>query len=275
MTGLPKPLVPANVDLRDFAFMPLDVARLRDSDLAAVATAEEFRVAVMLWCAAWHQVPAGSLPNDVRALTHLAGLGRDVETFESVTVVSLGHFVTCSDGRLYHPVVCEKVMEAWERKCAAAEGREANRQRKKGWRDRKDQLKQQSGHGGQDGDGTGTERETERSGNGHVPSMTGTGTGTGTGTVRNQNAANAASPDLSDLKTQFFHRGKEVLGKNAGGQLKKLLAAMEDNLARARAALETASFKAEPKSYVAAVISLRNEEISDAESEPINPVLTL
>lgn len=31
---LPEPLTPPDCDLRDFAFMPLDVARLRDSDLA-------------------------------------------------------------------------------------------------------------------------------------------------------------------------------------------------------------------------------------------------
>ena len=33
--GRPAPLVPAEVDLRDFAFMPLDVVRLRDSGLTA------------------------------------------------------------------------------------------------------------------------------------------------------------------------------------------------------------------------------------------------
>lgn len=70
---LPVPLVPAEVDLRDFGFMPLHVSRLRDSDLAALATGDEFRAAVLLWCYSWHQVPAGSLPNDDRVLALRSG----------------------------------------------------------------------------------------------------------------------------------------------------------------------------------------------------------
>ncbi|WP_236577873.1 YdaU family protein [Burkholderia glumae] len=58
--------------------MPLDVVRLRDSDIAALSSADEFRSAVMLWCASWHQVPAASLPDDDRVLAQLAGYGRVV-----------------------------------------------------------------------------------------------------------------------------------------------------------------------------------------------------
>ncbi len=100
-------------------------------------------------------------------------------------------------------------------------------------------------------------------------------TGTGTGTIKEQDAANAASMDLTDPKTQFYHRGRQVLGRSGGGQLTKLLAAMEDNVPRARSAIETASTKADPRSYVAKVIERRNEEISAADSEPLNPVSTL
>src|SRR5262249_39444810 len=38
----PMPPVPADLDLRDFPFMPLDVLRLRDSDLATLASGDEF-----------------------------------------------------------------------------------------------------------------------------------------------------------------------------------------------------------------------------------------
>ena len=72
------PLTPPDCDLRDFAFIPLDVARLRDSDLAIQVGAKEFRAAVLLWCAAWHQVPAASLPDDDKVLAALAGYGRVV-----------------------------------------------------------------------------------------------------------------------------------------------------------------------------------------------------
>lgn len=113
MTG---PLVDACVDLRDFAYMPLDVLRLRDSDLSAEATDGEFRAAVMLWCAAWHQVPAASLPDNDKVLASLAGLGRDVEAWGLVKDGALRKWVRCDDGRLYHPIVAEKANEAWEQK---------------------------------------------------------------------------------------------------------------------------------------------------------------
>lgn len=113
MDTLPNPLTPADCDLRDFSYMPLDVLRLRDSDLAARLSGEEFRCAVLLWCAAWHQVPAGSLPDDDVNLAQYAGFGRMVGEWQKVRDGSLWGWVKCADGRLYHPVVCEKANEAW------------------------------------------------------------------------------------------------------------------------------------------------------------------
>ena len=113
---MPEPLVPADTDLRDFQYMPLDVVRLVDSDLAALATGDEFRCAVILWCKAWHQVPASSLPNDDRLLAHLAGFGRDLKSWRAVRDMALRGFVECDDERLYHPVIAEKALEAAEAK---------------------------------------------------------------------------------------------------------------------------------------------------------------
>lgn len=110
---LPAPLVSSEVDLRDFAFMPLDVLRLRDSDLAALSTGEEFKAAVLLWCVSWHQVPASSIPNDERWLAKHSGAGRD---WKRVRTEAMRGWVACSDGRLYHPVVAEKALEAWNKK---------------------------------------------------------------------------------------------------------------------------------------------------------------
>ena len=76
MSDTNSPLVSAEVDLRDFSFMPLDVVRLRDSGLTAKATGDEFRAAVLLWCASWHQTPAASLPNDDQELANLCGYAR-------------------------------------------------------------------------------------------------------------------------------------------------------------------------------------------------------
>ncbi len=118
-TNLPGPMVPAEVDLRDFSFMPLDVLRLRDSDLASSPDAEIFRCSVLSWCVAWHQLPAASLPNDDTALSRLLGFGRDIKGWKKVRAAGgLRGWVECSDGRLYHEVVAEKAREAWDGKLA-------------------------------------------------------------------------------------------------------------------------------------------------------------
>jgi hypothetical protein len=110
------PLTPADCDLRDFAFMPLDVVRLRDSDLAATESPEACWAAVLLWAASWHQVPAASLPDDDRVLANLAGYGRVVREWQKMREGALRGWITCTDGRMYHPVVAEKANEAWKGK---------------------------------------------------------------------------------------------------------------------------------------------------------------
>jgi hypothetical protein len=115
----PDPLVPAEVDLRDFAFMPLDVGRLRDSDLASEETPEACWAAVLLWCAAWHQVPAGSIPDSDDWQAKHAGYksqGRIAPGWRKVRTGALRGWVACSDGRLYHPVIAEKAIDAWRSK---------------------------------------------------------------------------------------------------------------------------------------------------------------
>ncbi len=113
------PLVGPNVDLRDFAFMPLDVARLRDSELTANETPEACWAAVLLWAASWHQVPAASVPNDDKWLARAAGYsarGKVDPAWKRVRDGALHGFVECSDGRLYHAVVAEKALDAWQAK---------------------------------------------------------------------------------------------------------------------------------------------------------------
>lgn len=126
----PPPLVPAEVDLRDFGFMPLDVVRLRDAGISSKASGEEFRAAVLLWCAAWHQVPAGSLPDDEIELARFAGFGRVVREWRKVRDGALRSWVKCDDGRWYHPVVAEKALEAWDGKLFQRWRTESNRIRK-------------------------------------------------------------------------------------------------------------------------------------------------
>lgn len=129
-SDLPAPLVPADVDLRGLPFMPLDVNRLRDSDLAIEASGDEFRAAVLLWCASWNQVPAGSLPDAEQALAAYAGFGRDLKSWKKVRDGALRGFVKCADGRLYHPVVAEKAIDAWAQRVEHRAAKENENKRK-------------------------------------------------------------------------------------------------------------------------------------------------
>jgi hypothetical protein len=117
----PDPLVPAQADLRDFGFMPLDIVRLFGSRFHAVANDSEWRAGVTLWAKSFHQVPAASLPDDDIELCRLAELGRDMKTWKKVRAIALHGWIACSDDRLYHPVVAEKANEAWSRKEAQRE----------------------------------------------------------------------------------------------------------------------------------------------------------
>jgi uncharacterized protein YdaU (DUF1376 family) len=125
----PDPLVPAEVDIRGFNRMPVDVVKLDGSSLWRRATNDPrvAHAAVSLWMAAWVQTPHASLPDDDELLAGFAHC--TPEEWQRVKPRALAHFVKCSDGRLYHPVVAEYVMEAWtgklERKERTAKARAA------------------------------------------------------------------------------------------------------------------------------------------------------
>lgn len=113
MSDAGDPIVPAFVDLRDFAFMPLKVLRLRDSDLATYSSGDEFKAAVLLWCAAWHQVPAGTLPNDDKWLAKHSGVGLG---WKKIRPGALRGWTVRSDGRLHHEVLAEVAVDSWNKK---------------------------------------------------------------------------------------------------------------------------------------------------------------
>jgi hypothetical protein len=62
-----------------------------------------------------------------------------------------------------------------------------------------------------------------------------------------------APPDPSIPERDYFLRGREVLGKGAGGLIGKLLKAKGGNVALARSAIEQASQKQNPTEYIAAI----------------------
>jgi hypothetical protein len=148
--------VPADCDLRGLPWMPIDTVRLLDSDLFALASGDEFKAAVALWCKAWQQVPASSLPDNELILAKLSGAGA---RWRKVREQALRGFVRCTDGRLYHPVIAEKALEAW-----------AHRLKQ---RDRAAKRWHPSG-------------STAANATASPAAMLGTGTGTGTGTGKGQ-----------------------------------------------------------------------------------------
>jgi hypothetical protein len=75
-----------------------------------------------------------------------------------------------------------------------------------------------------------------------------------------QDAANAAPQSTVDQERELFWRGKGILGQNAGGLIKNLLKAKKGSVELARAAVETAATKQDPREYIGAIIRGRVEE---------------
>lgn len=109
-----RPLTPAGCDLRSQDWFALEHKRLRRSSFWMTASDAARAISVDLWCEAYEQVPAGSIPSDERELALLAGFGkRGVEDWRAISEEVLAPWVLCDDGRYYHPVLCEVALKAW------------------------------------------------------------------------------------------------------------------------------------------------------------------
>jgi hypothetical protein len=127
LAALPEPLTPPNCDLGRNDWFPLYFDRLRKSKWWRRASDLARARNVMLWGEAYKMVPAGSMPDDDDELAEAAGFGMDVESFLIVKAEIMACWTMCSDGRWYHPTVCEQAMEAWEK---VSEKRQAARAKK-------------------------------------------------------------------------------------------------------------------------------------------------
>ncbi len=114
MTDLPDPPVPEECDCRGLPYMPLRHGDLIGSDFMALSTGDQFKAALRLWIAAWNELPAGSLPDDERTLAARAGM--TLAAFREDREMIIYGFVECSDGRLYHPVICEVALDIWTKR---------------------------------------------------------------------------------------------------------------------------------------------------------------
>ncbi|WP_395452872.1 hypothetical protein ACHMW5_02415 [Azospirillum melinis] len=129
---LPDPMVPPEVDLGGYEWMPLYGDKLLNSETWVLASAEAKVAALTLWWQSYaHQRPAGSLPNNDRLLADAAGYGVAVAAWKAIKEEALRGWVLCSDGRLYHPVVAKLALQAWETRLADIAKKDAERARKK------------------------------------------------------------------------------------------------------------------------------------------------
>lgn len=117
---LPDPLTPEDCDISHFGIMPFDVKKFRDSNFSlTIDPAIGFR-AVMLWAAAWHQVPAASLPDNDIVLFRLSGC-LSLDEFKAIKHEVMHGFILCSDGRWYHKFMSSLALSAWKKSKKAKE----------------------------------------------------------------------------------------------------------------------------------------------------------
>ena len=202
---LPEPFAPPDADCRQLDGFMLNVERLLSSELWALSSGDEFKAALALWCRAWKQVPAGSLPDNDKVLATFSGAGK---RWSKVREMALHGFVKCLDGRLYHPVLCEDVRRAIQRQAEFQQKRERDAERLRKWREQR----------GRNGDETrfATGNETVLS---HSNS---TGTGTGQGRDRDvrkeedsdPNGSGAGAPSADPVKA-MFDRAVAILGERS------------------------------------------------------------
>ena len=253
---LPDPLVAIDIDIAGLDSFMLDIQRLFASELWALSTGDEFKAAISLWGRAWQQTPPGSLPNDERALAAFSGAG---SRWKKVKTMAMRGFIECSDGRLYHQVLCKEVLKA-------AKGREAFRLRTKNATEARRNRNVVTPHDRND------ERDDDRNVDrndvkgddvtSNVTSLKGKGKVKGQVREGKEESKSSVSEDGNgempskppDPDADLFNRGKAILGKNAGGQIAKLKALFGGDVAKTRAYLDEAAIKNDPGEYVAATI---------------------
>ncbi|MGC1550507.1 MAG: hypothetical protein WA777_18450 [Rhodanobacter sp.] len=138
MTEELAPLVSAEVNLRGLPWMRLETSRLLESDFYALSTGDEFKAALSLWCKSWSQQPAASLPTDDLILKKLSG-SDTMQLWLKVKPRALHGWKLCSDGRMYHPVVAEQALRAWDERQEFLNHKDADAERKR--REREDRSK--------------------------------------------------------------------------------------------------------------------------------------
>jgi len=109
---LDPPPYPADTDLTMMRELDLHIASLERSTFFNAATHEEFGAGMRLWIHAWHEVPAGSLPNDEQALAGIVHLRNHMARWARIKRNAMRGWKLHADGRLYHPFMVKLVLRA-------------------------------------------------------------------------------------------------------------------------------------------------------------------
>jgi hypothetical protein len=243
---LPEPFVPPEVDLRDFPFTPVYRARLFGSEFHALASADEWRAGVTLWLKSYDQSPAGSLPAADAMLARLAEL--PLADWLGVRGRALHGWELCSDGRLYHGVIADLVLDAWARKHKISEANRGNANKR--WK-----HKQKPPHAGamppqSQIDAAAMPFDANRQGQGQGERQKKVSTAVPSEPAPPAPQGEVILPPITpspDDRTWLFNEGLFALHSNTGktgAQLRpvigKWLKALGDNPAQLRAAIEEA-----------------------------------
>ena len=286
---LPAPLVPAGVDLTDFPYMPLNIRRLLKSEtwIEAADNPKVGHALMCLWCESWQQIPCGSLPNNEKMLAQFAMCAPRV--WSKIREKALEGWILCSDGLLYHPVVSEKALETWEKKWnrpdkALGRSEHARKAAKARWnRDAPSNAQADKAHAASTHPAS-TEQASGMPGAvpGPIPEdmLKNALKGGEEKRTRKKDAPSGARDDApgmlgaliakptpqlaADPTTELYRRGRDVLGANAGGMIKRLIEAKGGAIPLARAAVEQASTKASPREYIGGI--LKKQTTADNES---------
>lgn len=106
------PLLPPSVELEQLPRAMIDIDWLCNSRFRRKATDAQMIAAVTLRAASYHEVPAGSLPDDDEELAFLAKIKADTR-WSDVKAVALEGWTLCSDGRWYNTDLAKLVLHSW------------------------------------------------------------------------------------------------------------------------------------------------------------------
>lgn len=163
----------------------VDHERIRQSDTWALARPEVRPWLLMLWLVAWEQAPCGSLPAEDALIA--ARIDMPIKTFLKHKPVLLRGWREANDGRLYHPVITERVLEMVDYREKAATRKALYRESHK------------------------SPADVPRDGYGDSHGKNDTGTGTGTKEEKRTVAIATAANAADDRKDAVFALGLPML----------------------------------------------------------------